>query len=181
MAKTQIAKNADVNFDEEIYLVNYDKVTVCKNKTDGTYAVRSDITDSDIDANWDVDMDASQKKFDTFKDNFVKTMTGKNLALAKTDSYIGRTRHVIMESPLHCIAVEDNGWSFAIEIINKDANNVDATAMATVAKTVRDTLLDEFDTVCIRTGTFSVDTITKTAVDADEEMHARLASASRKA
>ena len=168
MAKTQIAKNADVNFDEEIYLVNYDKVTVCKNKTDGTYAVRSDITDSDIDANWDVDMDASQKKFDTFKDNFVKTMTG-------------RTRHVIMESPLHCIAVEDNGWSFAIEIINKDANNVDATAMATVAKTVRDTLLDEFDTVCIRTGTFSVDTITKTAVDADEEMHARLASANRKA
>lgn len=55
----------------------------------------------------------------SFSDDFMNRFPD----FSKTNENISRTRRAILESPLFYVAVEDNEWSTAVELIQKDVNS----------------------------------------------------------
>lgn len=80
-------------------------------------------TDSPEEKGWEYDecesVDEEDYDLRSFSDDFVNRFPD----FSKTNENISRTRRAILESPLFYVAVEDNEWSTAVELIQKDTDS----------------------------------------------------------
>ena len=74
-------------------------------------------TDSPEEKGWEYDecesVDEEDYDLRSFSDDFMNLFPD----FSKTNENISRTRRAILESPLFYVAVEDNEWSTAVELI----------------------------------------------------------------
>lgn len=80
-------------------------------------------TDSPEEKGWEYDecesVDEEDYDLRSFSDDFMNRFPD----FSKTNENISRTRRAILESPLFYVAVEDNEWSTAVELIQKDTDS----------------------------------------------------------
>lgn len=79
--------------------------------------------DSPEEKGWEYDecesIDEEDYDLRLFSDDFMNLFPD----FSKTNENISRTRRAILESPLFYVAVEDNEWSTAVELIQKDTDS----------------------------------------------------------
>mgnify|MGYP006939760574 CR=1 FL=1 len=80
-------------------------------------------TDFPEEKGWEYDecesIDEEDYDLRLFSDDFENRFP----VFSKTNKDISRTRRAILESPLFYVAVEDNEWSTAVELIQKDTDS----------------------------------------------------------
>lgn len=71
---------------------------------------------------WEYDEVGSQFELDYIKDTFIENMVKRFKSFCAPDKeyWINNTRKVILENKLFCIAIEDNEWSVAFELLQKE-------------------------------------------------------------
>lgn len=95
---------------------------------------------------------------DDFKNQFPE--------FSKTNKNVSKTRRAILESPLFYVAVEDNEWSIAVELIQKDTvSDLDLNSQNALYRiylnSMKKILLDLFPSIGIYTGSWTHGTLTK--------------------
>lgn len=111
----------------------------------------------------------SEFNFDDMLEVIKERMMAKFQSFKPVDRWVsdGGTRcdrHAFLESELFFIAVEDNEWSYAIELIQKGPENLAGLQKRfyqTYLNAIRDILLDYYGEVSYRRGAWMSGTITK--------------------
>lgn len=77
---------------------------------------------SDELLDWEYDEVESQFEFDYIRDTFIENMVNrfKSFYAPEKEYWINNTRKVILENKLFYIAIEDNEWSVAFELLQKE-------------------------------------------------------------
>lgn len=105
---------------EGLYYIDYDYIDYYKSKEENEYGEFDIKLLADMDADdfedYEYDYDLSRLSAEEYINMFVEDMT------KKFDSFVatGKTYGVIMENSLFEIKIEDNEWSYAVELIQKD-------------------------------------------------------------
>lgn len=104
---------------EGLYFVDYDFLDVYRKPIDeDTYDYRY-IRDVDEDG-YEYDQTESELRRDEFEHKFVETMKSRFHSFEYINKWISRTRRALLENKLFYVVVEDNQWSIAIELIQKE-------------------------------------------------------------
>lgn len=98
-----------------------------------------------------------------FKQDFKK----KYKSFTDCDEWIGRDEHAILESELFYIAIEDNEWSMAIKLLQKDTpyhwvgniENLQKKHYQTYLNGIKECLFNQFDTLGVYGGPWTSGTI----------------------
>jgi hypothetical protein len=69
---------------------------------------------------WYYDEEGTMSEEDDIIECFIAEFTGRFSSFSRTDDWLDRTRRVILESKLFYICVEDNEWSLAVELVQKE-------------------------------------------------------------
>lgn len=87
---------------------------------EGLYYVDWDnfVHEYDGERNYDLEREEWEYSLETFMDDFMK----KYKSFYKCSNWISREEHAVMENELFYIVVEDNDWSIAIKLIQKEQN-----------------------------------------------------------
>lgn len=126
-------------------------------------------TDSPEEKGWEYDecesVDEEDYDLRLFSDDFMNRFPD----FRKTNENISRTRRAILESPLFYVAVEDNEWSTAVELIQKDTDSdLDLNSQNALYRIYLDAmekiLLWLFPSIGIYTGSWTHETLTKKGV-----------------
>ena len=105
---------------EGLYYIDYDYIDYYTSKEENEYGEVDIKLLADMDADdfedYEYDDDLSRLSAEEYINMFVEDMT------KKFDSFVatGKTYGVIMENSLFEIKIEDNEWSYAVELIQKD-------------------------------------------------------------
>lgn len=171
--------NITVDVNDILYYVDYDLMNVYVNKNN-----QSDIKigkDPIALANPDVyifDETLTQTRYDRFKEKFIKEMQTRYKSLKPVSKTVKGVHH-LLASDLFIIAFEDNNWSIGIELLNnpkcKDTTQQE-TLLPTMAKSMRDILLDLTGEIHTRTGSWSTEIIDKAKAQAMDEEEKKQAS-----
>ena len=75
-----------------------------------------------VSGNWEYDADLSEHELGDILGGFMESFTGMFPSFARTEPgvWISRSRRAILENTLFYIAIEDNEWSVAVELLQKD-------------------------------------------------------------
>lgn len=105
---------------EGLYYIDYDYIYYYKSKEENEYGEFDIKLLADMDADdfedYEYDYDLSRLSAEEYINMFVEDMTKKFDSFVATDKTYG----VIMENSLFEIKIEDNEWSYAVELIQKD-------------------------------------------------------------
>lgn len=71
---------------------------------------------------WKYSADLSEQELGDILDRFMERFIQMFPSFSRTgpDTWMDRTRRVILENTLFCVAVEDNEWSVAVELLQKE-------------------------------------------------------------
>lgn len=138
-------------------------------ETDDSRLLRS-VSYEDIQ-NWEYDDLATQWWIDDVLEAFVESIKQRFSSFESCDEWLrnglyGRTeRHAILENRLFYIALEDNEWSLAVELIQKEdpydnhLEGLQKRHFQGYLDGIRDSLFEQFETLGIRAGAWTSGTI----------------------
>lgn len=121
----------------------------------------------DEDGNTITDYDLQGEEFKNSLRMFVKDFLKICKSFSKCDCWIGREAHAILENKLFYIAIEDNEWSIAIKLLQKDNSYIDNIAglQAGLYKhyldAIKKCLFNQFETLGVYGGAWTSGTITR--------------------
>ncbi len=125
--------------------------------------LRRNIPYEDMD-NWEYDEITTEwwygEIINDFKRNFIKVFP----SFAPCDTWIGHRfcKHAILENELFYIALEDNDWSTAVELIQKDDHeNLQKRHYQNYLNGIKNTLFMQFDSLGVYGGPWTHGTIHK--------------------
>lgn len=168
--------NVAVGHNDRLYYVNYDYFQVFRHKTDPEkdllnitqyYELSKDKQDE-----YAYDETISQENYNDFKNELVCRMTKRYKSMTAKDRWLGRSQHAICSNALFHVALEDNEWSVAVELIatSDGSPNLQKRHISSYAKSLRNILLDMFPEIYIRTGAWTSSPLTqKDAKQLDKE------------
>lgn len=162
--------NVNVSKNDGLYYVSYDDIYVYSNNADPDDVIfQRDIFKFNNAGVYEFDETLSQDNYnemlDTIRTKFAakfKSFIPIDYTTSSTPKYT--SKHVILKNKMFCIAVEDNEWSVAIELIANDgfeAPGLRQQHFNTYYKGLREILLEMFDEIYIRTGSWTSGKITK--------------------
>lgn len=172
MARKTAISNKNVNFNEGIYFIPYDTVTIYQNQ-DGHLMPAETCPKTD---DWTIDPDASQARFETVRKRILDSVQKKIPTMSSCDFY-EKSRHVMLENSIYKIAFEDNGWSFAVEMLLKKAkpgSRIPTSMTPTAVRLLRDALLGVFPVIYSREESWNVVPVTLKDMAEDDRMAACL-------
>ena len=113
---------------EGLFYIDYDYTAVYKNMAapDGEPDRKLRFafgTDSPEELGWEYDAGESVDEEDYDMRLFSDDFTNAHQEFSETNIWVSRSRRAILESALFYIAVEDNEWSFAVELLQKDVES----------------------------------------------------------
>ncbi len=75
---------------------------------------------------WEYDDILSAERTEWVLESFIESFIQKfhSFYRANPDEWLGRTKRIILESGLFYVCVEDNGWSLAVELIQKENDDI---------------------------------------------------------
>lgn len=153
--------NITVGTDDVLYYIDYNKMDVYVNKnntSDIKFGDNPNITDD-----YEFNEDMTQAHFDKFKEQFSEEMQKRYKSLKPVNKVVKGARH-LLASDMFIIAIEDNGWSFGVELLNNPKcknKNLSKHLFPSFAKGMRDILIDLAGEIHVRTGSWSTEVIDK--------------------
>lgn len=103
---------------EGLYYVDNDFLDVySKRDSEGEWDY---VSFRDADDTYEYDEDASRFERDEFEWSFIEAMKARFPSFEYINKWISRTRRALLENKLFYVVVEDNQWSIAIELIQKE-------------------------------------------------------------
>lgn len=116
---------------------------------------------------WKYDEIISEMNLEDFKCNFESAIVTRFKSFSPCDEWIGRYQHAILENDLFYIAYEDNEWSVAVELLQKEDPYGDSLVglqkkhYQTYLNGMRDALFKMFDEIGIYGGAWTSGSIKK--------------------
>lgn len=110
---------------------------------------------SDYEEEWQEDNECLKEG--EVLDELMDDLTEKFPSLSRCDEWITKERHAVLENKLFYIALEDNEWAMAVELIQKESDYDDRLLplqkrhYENYLKGIKDALFNQFDTL----GTYS--------------------------
>ena len=126
---------------------------------------------SDLELNgggWLIDEEETRDNERDILDGFIESFTNRFPSFHQPDPsklWLDRDRHVILESSLFHIAVEDNEWSLAVELVQKEGlygdslHGLQARHYQNYLEGMKRCLLEYLPSIGIRTGAWTSDII----------------------
>lgn len=112
---------------------------------------------SDVDTEW-----WEEDVLEEFKSSIRK----KFPSFVPCDKWVEREKHAILQNQLFYIALEDNEWSLAVELLQRDEGwgddwrqNLQKRHFQRYLDGIRDSLFEQFESLGIRTGAWTSGTI----------------------
>ena len=161
--------NCNVQPNETLFYVAWDDIALYENKTNKTdIRLRQEIPQGEED-NYAYSQISSQDNFENFKTWFLARMQKQFKSMHPCDYWLGRSKHVILENKLFMIALEDNDWSLAIELLRigrKQPNlkGLQNQMFQNFVNGLRNNLLTYFPVIYIRTGNYLAQPVTKNSI-----------------
>lgn len=103
---------------------------------------------------WEYDEICSVLNRDEFERNFIEDVTERLGSFVTCDKWISRTRRAILENGLFWIALEDNEWSIAVELLQKEdaPEGFQKAHFAEYVNAIKLSLLRRFDRIGVYAG-----------------------------
>lgn len=144
---------------EGLYYVDYDYIHMYSSKDDPEKDEIYGAEVDDFDA-WEYDDILSQRNFEDFQEMFIRDFLNrfKSFTRSKMNTWLGDACWAIMENNLFYIALEDNEWSIAVELIQKDdpygfaLGGLQMRHYQNYLKGIRDCLFQQFEELGIYGG-----------------------------
>lgn len=161
-----ISTNVSVNSNESVFYVDFNNIHRYTSKinpeehiTGYTY---KHLNDAEKDG-YNFDLTLSQEIYNTFRKDLVDMLCKHYKSMSASDRWLGRYRHIIAESDLIYVAIEDNDWSLAVEILRPRTHSKKRQdqIMSGATRIIRDWLINRYNEVNIRTGNYSSEAIDK--------------------
>jgi hypothetical protein len=123
----------------------------------------SNLATAEMDA-FELDEELTRIHLEDTEQEIVSGLTARFPSFTSCDRWVSKTQRAILENQLFYIAFEDNEWSLAVELLQKEGEYWDATGLQcrhwqTYLRGIRDTLLELFEHIHIRTGAWTSGTI----------------------
>lgn len=125
-----------------------------------------DIPYEDLD-NWEYSaVDTCQWDDDVFS-KFITDFQKRFPSFKECNKWVSREQHAILESKLFYIALQDNEWSLAVELLQKEdpyltLENLQKRHYQAYLDGIREALFDQFETLGTYTGAWTSGTISRT-------------------
>ena len=129
----------------------------------GVYEMRllGEIDYGDME-NWEFDATESSSRWEDFLAEFRVSVRGRFDSFRECDEELEHGRHACMENRLFYIAFEDNQWSMAIELIQKEEEmglpwmeNLQKKHFQRYLDGIRDALFEQFDELGVYGGAWT--------------------------
>ena len=167
----KLSRNVSVNYNEGLFYVDFKNIYMYHKKDNPSQIVlEKDLPDNAQEqTKYKFDAPMSQANFEAFKTKFVDQITTQFPSMQPTDEWLNKskTRHVIMTNKLFNVVIENNNWSLAIELTMAPKGNtgLQAQMFPSFIKGIRTALLNQFDTIYVRNGSWDAIPITKNSPD----------------
>lgn len=163
--------NVAADYKDDLLYVPYDYLSIYTKNNQKIIKHGNEIASEEIE-DYEYNKKLSQLEFDEFKERFCTDMQKKFKSLQPVDRWKGRYQHIILENSLFEIALQDNQWSIAVELLNRDdypySKNFQTSKFPAFFKGMRDILFTYFDKLYIRTGAYTSKAITKESIAQSE-------------
>lgn len=115
---------------------------------------------------WCFDQFRSDEVWDDAVESLIWKMHRKYPSFRECGKWLSNSRKAVMQNKLFYIAVEDNEWSMAVMLVQKDSCYVSLSAMQKrhyqfYLDSIRDFLFEQFDTLYIYAGPWTCGKIQK--------------------
>lgn len=123
----------------------------------------SNLATTEMDA-FELDEELTRIRLEDIEQEIVSGLMARFPSFIPCGCWVSKTQRAILENQLFYIAFEDNEWSLAVELMQKEGEYWDATGLQcrhwqTYLRGIRDTLLELFEHIHIRTGAWTSGTI----------------------
>lgn len=123
------------------------------------------------DGNVVIDYDLQREEWEDSLSEFTNEFKKKYSSFTDCNEWISREEKAVLENSLFYIAVEDNQWSVAIKLIQKEQdyysrgniNNLQSRLYKIYLEGIKDCLFKQFDELGIYSGPWTSGTIKKSA------------------
>ena len=166
MAKVKM--NVAVNYNEALYYVNYNDIYMYKDKNDSNkFVTESQIPEGKED-DYEFDLSMTQVHYDAIRKKLSDALCAHFPSMQPVkDTYLNKSqsRRVIACNTLYSVVIEDNAWSIAVELINNPDGNggLQSQMFESFSNGLREALFEQFDTLYIRSGSYTAEPITKSS------------------
>lgn len=102
--------------------------------------------------------DATQVRYDVFKNQFINSFTTHYSSMHPEDNWIGKSAHIIAQSALFWVAITDVNWGISVNLVKRpDANpGMQSQLASAMLRGIRKELIKYFGYACVQTGMSSV-------------------------
>lgn len=122
------------------------------------------------------DIDTEQYQDDVLEE-FKAAIRSRFKGFTTCDKWLGGTQHAILQNGLFYIAIEDNEWSLAVKLLQKEPEwncdswllNLQKRHYKRYLEGIRDALLEQFESIGTYKGAWTSGTITREEVKKCEE------------
>lgn len=156
--------NINVSMRDGLFYIPYNYIHVYRLKTDKSkYLLERDITPDEADQ-YVFDKKRSQSRYDLWINSIVYQLTKRFKTYSRVDKYPAPNKRILLENSMFQIVIEDNKWSFAVELINRPGYKYPALQtklFKNFFKGLREILLNNTDVIYTRNGTYSAQAFTQ--------------------
>lgn len=163
--------NVRTEIGESLYYISNDYLHMYVEKANPEHIEYNKDIPYDKQDEYEFDQESTQINFDETIQSLADQFMKRFKSMTPCDIWVSRHKHAILENKCFYIALEDNEWSIAVELlIKEDANiNLQRKNAANFGKGIRDILLKNFDTIHIRTSAWTSSELTKEDVKTMDE------------
>ena len=164
--------NVNVSLNDGLYYIHYNSVNVYKSKQNPKDLRTIDQIPSHQRNQFNLDLPLSQANYDAWLEQFRKAMCKRYKSYRIVDKYLKRTQRIVLENNMFQVIIEDNEWSFAVELISIPQCPYKAFQkhlFSQFFKGMREILFTITETIYIRNGSWSAEPFTASDQDKLDE------------
>lgn len=160
MAK-KVKTNINVDNLSGLFYIDYKDIFHYNKPNESDFLKEKEINPADLE-NYEFNQTISQAYYDKCLDKISTYLADKFDSISKVDER-EKKKHIIAKNHLFEIAIEDNNWSVAIQLlpIKKANKGLQKQMYYAFLHGLRNALFEEFDTLYVRNGSWSQIPITK--------------------
>lgn len=156
--------NVNVSLRDGLYYVHYDSINLYRSVSDKEdIRMKKDIPAGQT-GKYNLDLTVSQANYNAWLETFLTAMQKRYPSLKRVDRYEKRGQRLVLENSMFQVMIEDNEWSFAVELIsNRKAKyqGLQKHLFGQFLKGMREILLQITETIYVRSGSWRAEPFTK--------------------
>lgn len=159
--------NISVNYNEGLFYVDYKNIHMYQEKTNPNHIISGIELDKTNPDNYEFSEELMQLCYEWFRTKLTQSLCNRfpSMIAAGPDEFKDKrqTKRILAYNELFEIIVEDNDWSLAVELkqIAKGNKGLQTQMFPSFLEGLRQSLFEQFDTLYVRTGSWSTEKITK--------------------